>query len=178
MAELEAGLDEVRRTPADDGTVALIVRRPAPDEREILEQATLSTEEGLVGDRWSRGGSRDAVSGEVDRGRQITLMNSRLAALIARTPERWALAGDQLYVDFDLGTRNLPLGTRLAVGSAVIEVSGEPHRGCTKFAGRFGMDALRFVNSPMGYALNLRGLNATVIEPGTVSVGDVIKKIS
>ena len=104
-------------------------------------------------------------------------MNSRAAALLAQSPDRWALAGDQLYVDFDLSVENLPAGTRLAVGSAVLEATGVPHRGCKKFMARFGLEALAFVNSERGYALNLRGINARVITHGTVSPGDVIRKL-
>lgn len=178
LADLEAGLDEILASPSDVGTVALIARRPAVDVRETLTQVTLSKVDGLVGDRWRLGGSRDAASGPPDRGRQITMMNARVVALLAGTRDRWALAGDQLYVDLDLSVGNLPAGTRLAVGTAVIEVSGLPHRGCKKFGARFGLDTLRFVNSPQGYALNLRGVNTTVIEDGVVNVGDVIKKIS
>lgn len=177
LAALVAGLDEVRRSPKDQGRVELIVRRPAENERERLEKATLACAHGLVGDTWrTRGSSRKA-----DRphpGRQLTLMNARVAALVARSADRWQLAGDQLYVDLDLSCDNLPPGTRLAVGAAVIEVSDQPHRGCKKFGARFGLDALRFVNSDVGRELNLRGINAKVIVAGIVRVGDVIRKAS
>src|SRR5690606_22235095 len=101
----------------------------------------------------------------------------RAAALVARTRDRWALAGDQLYVDLDLSDDNLPPGTRLAIGSAVLEVSPAPHRGCKKFMARFGLDALRFVNSEQGYALHLRGINATVAQSGVVRAGDLVTKL-
>ena len=104
----------------------LIVRRPAENEREVLAEGELDTEVGLVGDRWHLGTSptNDA---------QLTLMNSRLAQLVARSRDRWQLAGDQLYIDLDLSVANLPAGTRLAVGNAVIEVTTVPHTGCAKF---------------------------------------------
>jgi MOSC domain-containing protein YiiM len=177
MAQLEhmtteallAGLDEVRQAPADDGRVELIARRPAVDERELLDEAVLSPEEGLVGDSWRERGS------ELDR--QLTLMNSRAAALVAVDPERRQLAGDQLYVDIDLGGANLPPGSRLEVGSAVVEITEPPHRGCSKFAARFGRGALRLVNSPEGVELNLRGVNARVAKAGTVRIGDPVRKV-
>lgn len=165
---LLAGLDEVRQAPADNGRVELIARRPAVDERELLDEAVLSPEEGLVGDSWRERGS------EPDR--QLTLMNARAAALVAVDPERRPLAGDQLYVDVDLGGENLPPGSRLEVGSAVVEITEPPHRGCAKFAARFGRDALRLVNSPEGVALNLRGVNARIVTAGTVRVGDPVRK--
>jgi MOSC domain-containing protein YiiM len=169
LAALEAGLDEVRRSPTDEGRVELIVRRPAEDEREILTEGQLDTAGGLVGDAWLDDGADPAA--------QITVMNARSAALVAQSLERWPLAGDQIYVDLNLSFDNLPAGTRLAVGTAVLEVTGKPHRGCKKFAARFGLDALRFVNSDDGYALNLRGLNTRVVHSGVVRPGDIIRKL-
>lgn len=168
--ELRAGLDEVRLSPADRGTVELIVRRPAEGEREVLDEAELDLEAGLVGDRWHSGASPNPDA-------QLTLMNARAIDLIAGGKERWPLAGDQLYVDFDLGVESLPPGARLAVGSAVVEVTAEPHTGCAKFSERFGSEALKLVNKPPGRELRLRGVNTRVIAPGTVRVGDTIARV-
>ena len=174
---LEAGLDEIRRSPAEEGTVRLIVRRPAENKREVLREGTLDCAEGLVGDTWPT--RHSASTGEGPHpDRQLTLMNARLAALVAGGDDRWQLAGDQLYVDFDLSEDNVPAGTRLAIGSAVIELTEKPHTGCKKFAGRFGNEALRFVNSPAGRKLRLRGANARIVVAGTVCTGDVIRKIT
>jgi MOSC domain-containing protein YiiM len=173
LIALEDGLPEIRRSPATDGRVELIVRRPAEDEREVLAEASLDPIEGVVGDSW-----RARANGSANPDTQVTLMNARAAALIARTPDRWPLAGDQLYVDLDLSVANRPPGTRLHVGSAVIEVSTEPHRGCGKFSRRFGLDALRFVNSDVGRALNLRGINARIVTGGTVRTGDAIRAVA
>jgi MOSC domain-containing protein YiiM len=168
LSALESGLDDIRRSPTDNGTVELIVRRPVEDEREILTEAHLDTAAGLVGDVWLRE--------DGDTARQVTVMNARVVALLARSRERWPLAGDQLYVDFDLSGRSLPPGARLAVGTAVLEITGEPHRGCKKFAARYGLDALRFVNSKVGYELNLRGINTRVVRAGVVRPGDAVRK--
>ena len=174
--ELEAGLDHVRQSPADGGTLQLIVRRPAEDERELLDEGTLDLTVGLVGDTWSvRHSKRTGEGPQPDR--QLTLMNARAAALVAGGEERRQLAGDQLYVDFDLSGANAPAGTRLQIGSAVVEITEPPHTGCVKFAARFGKEALQFVNSDQGYALNLRGINARVISPGVVRPGDAIRKL-
>lgn len=168
--ELQAGLDHIRRSPNANGTVALIVRRPRLDEREVLTEGRLDPIEGLVGDYWYR---RDPEHPEY----QITLINARLIALVAQEKERWALAGDQLYVDLDLSTTNLPPGTRLAVGEAVLEVSAAPHTGCDKFMARFGRDAVLFVNSREGRKLNLRGINTKVVQGGIVREGDRLLKL-
>jgi MOSC domain-containing protein YiiM len=174
-AELEAGLEHLRVAPRDQGVVELIVRRPVVDEREVVETAQLDLEDGLVGDSWrTRGRSGGRPS---NTNAQITIMNARSAALVAGDRERWPLAGDQLYVDFDLSGEHLPPGTRLAVGSAVLEVTEDPHTGCKKFSARFGLDALMFVNSPEGRALNLRGINTRIVQAGTVSVGDAIRRL-
>jgi hypothetical protein len=177
-AALKAGLGDVRDSPSDGGTVELIVRRPAVDEREVLAAGMLDVQAGLVGDTWPARGSKRTADGSPHPGMQLTVMNSRAALLVARDPDRRMLAGDQLYVDLDLSPANLPPGTRLAVGSAVIEVTDQPHLGCAKFAARFGADAWRFVNSRVGRQLRLRGLNARVIVAGTVRSGDTVRKLA
>ena len=177
VGELEAGLAEIQLSPASEGAVELIVRRPAESEREVLEQADLDLHEGLVGDGWRLRGSSRTEDGSAHPGTQLTLMNARVIALVARSRERWPLAGDQLYVDLDLSAENLPTGTRLLVGSAIVEVTDQPHTGCAKFTERFGPAAIRFVNSPAGRALRLRGMYAKVVEPGRVCQGDAIHKL-
>jgi MOSC domain-containing protein YiiM len=169
----DAQLDDVRSAPEDHGLVELIVRRPADDEREILEEATLDPGFGLVGDRWAARHGHEPVY----LAAELTVINTRVLAVIEPDRTRWPLAGDQLYVDLDLSEENLPIGSRLAVGSAVIEISETPHTGCAKFSSRFGSDALRWINSPTGRAHRMRGLNAWIVEGGTVRPGDTIRKV-
>ena len=175
-SELEAGLGHVRAAPSDEGILELIVRRPAVDEREVVEQAELDVDDGLVGDNWrarGRSGGRRPPNPDA----QITVVSSRAIALAAGERDRWPLAGDQLYVDLDISAENLPPGTRLAIGTAVIEVTAEPHTGCKKFAARFGLETLEHFNSPEGRAVNLRGINTRVVQSGAVRVGDVVRKL-
>jgi MOSC domain-containing protein YiiM len=146
--------------------VELIVSRPRPGAREVLERAELDPVSGMVSDSW---GIRVAAPNPAT---QLTIMNARVIALVAQDRARWPLAGDQLYVDLDLAHDNLPPGTELEIGSAVIEVSAEPHLGCGKFVERFGAEAMKFVNSPLGRQLHLRGINARVVRAGEVRVGD------
>jgi len=175
--QLEAGLDGVRAAPADEGRVELIVRRPEVDAREIVDEATLDLDDGLVGDNWHVKPS--LKTGAPNPEAQLTVMNARVTALVAgEDRERWALAGDQLYVDLDLSYRNLPPGTKLQVGEAVIEVTDEPHRGCGKFSSRFGVEALKFVNSAVGRELNMRGVNTRIVTGGVVRTGDSVTKLS
>ena len=174
---LEATLDHIREAPADGGTVELIVRRPAVDEREILTEAWLDIHDGLEGDTWRVRGSGRTADGGPSLDAQLTLMSARAAAAVAGGRERWALAGDQLYVDLDLSLSNLPPGSRVQIGSAVIEFSETPHTGCAKFSARFGVDALKFVNSQVGRELRLRGANCRVLVAGTVRPGDAIMKL-
>ncbi len=175
--ELEKGLDEIRRSPKDEGVLHLIVRRPEVDEREVLEEGELDLEVGLVGDNWKTRGSSRTTDGFGHPEMQLNIMNSRAAALVAQDKERWQLAGDQLYIDLDLSNENLPPKTKISIGSAVIEVTEIPHTGCKKFVDRFGLDAMKFVNSKVGKQLHLRGINAKVIQPGTIRIGDTVKKI-
>ena len=175
--ELEEGLEKILESPAAEGRVNLIVRRPSVGTREILENGELSVVEGLTGDNWSSRGSPKTSNGSAHPDMQLNIMNSRSAELIAQSKDRWQLAGDQFYVDFDLSDSNLPPGTRLQIGESEIEVTNMPHLGCKKFAERFGRDAMKFVNSKIGKSLNLRGINARVVKDGVVRNGDIIRKI-
>lgn len=169
MDELEAGLETIRQAPKTDGVLELIVRRPHVGERETLDEGRLDVDEGLVGDRWK---TRHAPNPDT----QLNIMSARVIALVSQGRDRWPLAGDQLFLDLDLSTDNVPPGTRLAIGSAIVEVTAEPHTGCAKFMSRFGVDATHFVNSPLGRELQLRGINAKVVQSGVIRVGDVAKK--
>ena len=176
-AELTAGFGHVRASPADGGTLEMIVRRPAVDQRETLDEGRLTTEEGLEGDSWKARRGYSLPDGSPDPDAQITLTNARFADLIAGTRDRWPLAGDQLYVDLDLSEDNLPTGTRLRIGEATIEVTALPHTGCSKYRQRFGLEALKFTATPEGRSRHLRGIYARVVEPGAVRVGDPIEKV-
>ena len=178
MQELESALDHLREAPKDDGVLKLIVCRPKVDERQEMDQAELDPVKGLIGDNWSVRGSSRTPDGSAHPEMQINIMNARVTALVAQEKERWSLAGDQLYIDMDLSKENLPAGSRIQVGSAVLEVSHFPHTGCHKFVARFGLDAMKFVNSEVGKQLCLRGINAKVIQAGTVKVGQTARKIS
>ncbi len=154
----------------------MIVARPDVDQRRLVSHGTLVTGEGLVGDNYLERRSSTTEDGRAHPEAQLNLMNSRALDLCARGDrDRWPLAGDQLIVDFDLSVHNIPAGTRLRIGSAVIEVSKKPHSGCAKFAQRFGIDAARWVNSDP--VLRIRGINAMVVEDGTVRPGDRISKL-
>lgn len=176
-AELLEGLASMGQSPRDAGLLELIVLRPRIGDRELVEEAELDVTRGLVGDNWHDRGSSRTADGSAHPEMQINIMNSRVVNLVATTRERWPLAGDQFFVDFDLSASNVPPGTRLAFGTAVLEATNQPHTGCAKFVQRFGLDAMKFVNSPMGRQLQLRGINAQVLQGGTVRVGDLIRKI-
>jgi len=174
--ELNAGVPDVEDSPGDGGTVEMIVRRPDVDDREVVDAGELVVGEGLAGDNYVARGNPRTPDGTAHPEAQLTLMNARSVDLVADGDRsRWPLAGDQLFVDFDLSTGNAPAGTRLAIGSAVVEVSQKPHNGCAKFRERFGVDAARWVNSRDD--LRLRGVNAMIVEPGAVRTGDTIKKL-
>ena len=170
LEHLLSGLERVREAPKEAGVLDLIIARPAVDQRVELAQAELGVDQGLLADRWGQGSKSNLKS-------QLTVVNSRAVQLVAGDRSRWCLAGDQLYVDFDLSGENIPPGTRLAIGEAIIEVSDTPHLGCEKFAARYGSAARILVNSPEGIALNLRGINTRVVKGGVVRVGDTVRKV-
>lgn len=171
-------MDHLREAPNDNGVVELIVRRPRVDHREVIEEAELDPIKGLIGDSWCFRPSSKTPDRSPHPEMQINIMNSRVTALVAQEKDRWPLAGDQLYIDMDLSKENLPGGTQLAIGTAVLEVSPLPHTGCQKFVARFGLDAMKFVNSQVGKQLCLRGINARIIKGGVIRVSDTARKIS
>ena len=176
-AEMEAALVHIREAPRDAGAIQLIVRRPAEDAREVLDVAEINDAEGISGDTWNQRVSPTSADGGPHPDAQITIMSARAAAAVIGPVERWPLAGDQIYADLDISHETLHAGTRLSIGDAVVEVTAKPHRGCAKFAARFGHDTLRFVNTGDGRDLRMRGVNCRVVEPGTVRVGDSITRL-
>ena len=176
MPELQAALAAVGTSPSDGGKLEMIVRRPDIDQREIVDTANLDLVEGLVGDNWRARSSSATDDGSANLDAQIAIINSRVIQALTRDRSRWALAGDQLFVDIDLSTDNLPPGQRLSIGSAVLEITDVPHTGCAKFTERFGHDAIRLVNSPQGRESRWRGIYARVVQAGTISTGDIVRK--
>jgi len=177
-AELENHLEHLRAAPQAAGTLEMVVRRPAVDERDILGEGRLEKVDGLVGDNWLERATSYAIAEGRHLDAQLNVMSARMVQFLAPTPAEQALAGDQLFVDLDISVTNLPTGTRLAIGDeAVIEVTHKPHNGCAKFTARFGHDAMTFVNSPVGKELRLRGFNARVVANGVVRPGDKVRKL-
>ncbi|HQU92311.1 MAG TPA: hypothetical protein PLK77_08445 [Pyrinomonadaceae bacterium] len=167
--EIEEKIGDVLASPKDNGTLEMIVRRPAENRREVVESGFLSVESGLVGDNWLIRGSSRTDNGLGHPEMQLNLMNWRFVNLIAGTRERVQLAGDQLFVDLDLSPDNIPPGTQLSIGDAVIEITPIPHLGCKKFVERFGIDAMKYANSDFGRGHNLRGVNAKVLTAGNIT---------
>jgi MOSC domain-containing protein YiiM len=177
MNELEEGINYIVQTPDDKGPVRMIVSRPETGIRKILNSASLDTIKGLIGDNWKDRGSSGTPKKSANPETQITIMNSRVIDLIAHSSDRWKLAGDQLFIEMDISRNNIPPGSQLKIGSAVIEVSEKPHTGCQKFSERFGLHALIFVSTPLGLELCFRGINARVLKSGIVTVGDIVNKL-
>jgi len=175
LETLESALDEIRRSPRDEGVLRMIVVRPAVNARQTVDEAEIDPAEGVVGDNWrARGGW---PTGPSDPAAQVTLMNARAIAAVSPDPAQWCEAGDQLFVDFDLSVDNLPAGAQVAIGEVVLRISEEPHLGCRKFSARYGKDAVKFVNSAVGKQLRLRGVNAAVVRGGRVRTGDFVRRI-
>ena len=176
--QLEAGMGRVLDAPKDQGPVWLVVRRPGRGEREILSEGQLDTEQGLIGDDWVKrpGMHRETPSPHA----QVTVMNARAAELVSGDPEpaTWAQSGDQLYIDLDISEANMPAGTRIEIGQAVLEVQAEPHTGCVQFRSWWGPDALRHFSTTEGLSLRMRGANTRVVRSGRVRPGDTARKVA
>lgn len=167
-------LEHIRQSPRGRGRIEMLVRRPEVDAREVLEEAEFCLREGLCGDNWSRRPSSRRPDRTPHPDMQLNLMNARVLAAICPDRQKWQWAGDQLIVDFDLSEQHLPVGTRLGLGTAVIEVTEQPHTGCKKFAERFGLEAHQFVNAAEHRHLKLRGINARVVQAGRCQSGSEI----
>jgi MOSC domain-containing protein YiiM len=167
---LESAWHAAAPAPRDDGTLRLICIRKAGGYHETPHEAEIAPGLGLVGDRWS-----ERTAGRDPNGYSaVTLINATVAELIASGRQPLDAAGDNLHVDLDIGVEALPAGTRLRIGTAVLRVSEEPHTGCSTFSGKFGLDALKWVSTPEGRRRRLRGVNCSVVEGGTVRIGDPI----
>jgi MOSC domain-containing protein YiiM len=169
-AALDAGARALPIAPRDAGRLALIVRRLPTGARETPREVQLSLEDGVTGDDWSRRPPRKPDA-------QLAVMRRDVAELIANG-QPLTLFGDQLFVDLDVSAANLPVGTRLRVGEALVEMTAEPHDGCRKFQQRFGADALRFVQAKETRGQNRRGVYWRVVEPGLARVGDAVEVIA
>ena len=169
-SEIEKKIDRIAQSPRDLGTLECIVLRLPNEKRETPQEAVVSPDGGLHGDRWRMAKSPN------QRG-QISMMNASFQRTIAGDEDRMTLAGDNLLVDLDLNKDNLPTGARLRIGSSVVEVTDLPHTGCSKFERRYGIDALNFTSSHTHKFQRLRGLFVRTIKPGLIRVGDTIIKI-
>lgn len=178
LAELRDALPAILASPSDDGTLEGIVIRPSEGERAELASCELSRAEGVHGDRWASGCWMSTAEGAPHPDVQVCIMNARCIALIAGERGNWAPAGDNLFIDLDLSPDNTPPGTRLAVGTAVLEITAVPHNGCEGFIARYGRDACVFVNTGEGKRLRLRGIYARVVHDGRVAVGDSVRKLA
>lgn len=177
LHELESALQHITASPADEGRLKMISRRPGVGKRELVASGEIDAECGLVGDNWLERGSSSTADGSANPEAQLTLINTRVIDAVAGDEARWRLAGDQLFVDIDLSHDNLPPGARLGIGSAVVELTAAPHTGCVKFASRFGNDALRFVSGEAAMRQRRRGANAKVVKAGKIRVGDLVTKL-
>ncbi|WP_164929177.1 MOSC domain-containing protein [Gloeobacter violaceus] len=169
----EAALAKLLDSPRDAGLLEMIVARLPKEKRRTCSEVYLSPDGGLAGDRWLLGKNGRAP----DPRAQVSLMNARVLRLIAGEEDRMPLVGDNLIVDLDLSEVNIPIGQRLAVGEAILEVTDKPHTGCSKFNARYGKAALQFINAPERKELHLRGIYARVVQAGVVRLGDKVHKI-
>jgi MOSC domain-containing protein YiiM len=148
----------------------MLVTREHEGRRVELRRALVTVADGMPGDAWAR---RTPTKPEA----QLAVVQHDVATLIANG-QSLALFGDNLFLDLDLSAANLPIGSRVRAGAALLEVTPKAHNGCRKFHARFGNDALRFVSEPERRHRNLRGIYLRVVEEGEVAVGDVVEVVA
>ena len=164
MNELERLLSKLQPM-RDRGTLSLIVSRGFMGKRNTPDRVTLTPDGGVPNDTWFREQPEKRVA-------QLSVMRIDVCRMFANGQDP-AIAGDNLLIDLDLSDENLPCGSQLRLGGALLEVTPEPHDGCLKFKQRFGADALRMTATHRSQ--HLRGIYMKTIEAGEITVGDPIE---
>lgn len=158
-------------SPKEVGRVEGLVIRPegsGEGERQRVESVVVVPGSGVEGDRW-------AASPYAIAGNEVSLINIHLLrALTDGDEEHGALSGDNLQVDLELSKENLPVGTRLSIGGAVLEVSDVEHRPCRPFIERFGKTSTKRVARANRLGLRGRGVLCHVRVGGEIALGDAI----
>jgi hypothetical protein len=176
-AELEAALPSVLAAPGGAGLVRLLCTRPQPNARAFPEVLTLSRGKGATGDYHPARPWLRLPDGSPDPRIEVSIMPWRVLDLVWRERDRVAHPGDNIAVDMTLAEADLPAGTRLAAGTAILRVSDVPNDGCAKWKVRYGKAAHDWITTPDHLRLRLRGLYAAIEQDGEVRIGDTLRRL-
>lgn len=169
-AVLDAALPFVLAAPRDDAPIALLCTRPALGQRAFPASIRLTKAEGIPGERWLTQSWLRLPDGRPDPRNQVSLLPSRVMDIAWQNRDTAPHPGDPIVADLDMTEANLPVGTLIGVGSAVLRVSDVPNLGCVKWKVRYGSDALAWVAADP--ALRLRGVLCSVEQDGEVTLND------
>jgi hypothetical protein len=177
MPGLMAALPFVMAAPADNAPVRQLCFRPDRHARSFPDQLALTRAAGIPGDRWLAEPWLRLPDGAPDPDIQVSILPARVLDLIWKPGDTAPHPGDPIIADMDLSLANLPPGTLVQAGSAVLRVSALFNDGCVKWKARYGADAKDWITAPGHPALRLRGILCAVVQDGAVRIGDRLQKL-
>ncbi|MFT5632095.1 MAG: hypothetical protein ACI9HB_003282 [Gammaproteobacteria bacterium] len=177
LAECEDALSTILAAPKSGAIVEQLCLRPGFSERSFPELLELTVAGGIIGERWTKAPWLTLSDGTPDPRIQVSILSKRVMDLCWRDRENTHHPGDTMIVDMDLGVENLPNGTRLGIGSAVVEVSDKFNTACIKWQGRYGAESLRWLNLRKNRDYRLRGILCRIVQDGVVRLGDELARV-
>ena len=177
FAECEQALDHINRAPLDEAEIDCLCARPDFGTRAFPDKLILTVDHGILGERWTHSPWLTLPNGDPDPRIQVSILSKRVMDLCWRDRERVIHPGDPFVVDMNLGEANMPVGTRLAIGTAIVEVSDKFNTACVKWRDRYGQDSLHWMNLARNRPYRLRGILCRIVQDGEVKLGDRLAKL-
>ena len=169
LTELRDALPHVVAAPKTDAPIRGLCLRPALGQRVFPERISMTKAQGIPGERWATTPWMRLADGSPDPRIQVSILQSRVMDLVWQDRNQ-PHPGDPIVADLEMSEANLPVGTLLQAGTAVLRVSDVWNDPCAKWKVRYGTDAYDWVRSSPH--LRLRGILCAVEVDGEVGLAD------